>query len=666
MDNQKLGIKNKKSLNKQVGIRKKIISHTISTLVVVSFLLVCVISYFMAHLTNGLMLDNLRPMAKTASQSIENNLHMMVDRLFMISENPILTSKTTSVSEKQSVINQSKSGIEFMWLALYNADGSLYTGSESSPIKMPGNDLYNNLKETENLVIDDTQINNNQMQIVIGTPIMQDSKVSYYLVGSYKYDVLNDVLSNINVGKEGTAFIINENGVFMAHQDTTKIAVRTTIYDIYGNGRDIQNLAEQMKQGQTGSVGTGAFYDKQYFSYSPVRGTNWSLGITAPQHDFMGDTNSAILMSILITIIIMIFSIIPTRKLASQIQRPLGRVTDRIAQLSDGDLHSPVDVEETKDETEVLSRALNETVDSINNYTSELSKVLGELSKSNLDISVNGEFNGDFIVMKDSLNKIVNFLNQIMRAIQQAAIQVSSTSHMVSTNAMHVRESSSSQADSLNELERESQNISASINVVNSHTENVNGLMQEAMERLKEARENMSNMLRAMDAISKSSEEITKINKFLEDIAFQTNILALNASVEAARAGAAGHGFAIVATEVRELAAKSGESSKKTSQMIQASKSAAEEGANYAEAMDKSIQDIYAITKEISSITTQLEQAVDSEKASLDTITDQISSINELAQLNLSSSEESALASQELTEQADQLQSMANRFKLRD
>ena len=80
----------------------------------------------------------------------------------------------------------------------------------------------------------------------------------------------------------------------MAHQDTTKIAVRTTIYDIYGNGRDIQNLAEQMKQGQTGSVGTGAFYDKQYFSYSPVRGTNWSLGITAPQHDFMGDTNSAI------------------------------------------------------------------------------------------------------------------------------------------------------------------------------------------------------------------------------------------------------------------------------------------------------------------------------------------------------------------------------------
>ena len=100
--------------------------------------------------------------------------------------------------------------------------------------------------------------------------------------------------------------------------------------------------------------------------------------------------------------------------------------------------------------------------------------------------------------------------------------------------------------------------------------------------------------------------------------------------------------------------------------MIQASKSAAEEGANYAEAMDKSIQDIYAITKEISSITTQLEQAVDSEKASLDTITDQISSINELAQLNLSSSEESALASQELTEQADQLQNMANRFKLRD
>jgi len=412
-------------------------------------------------------------------------------------------------------------------------------------------------------------------------------------------------------------------------------------------------------------MGVGSFYNHQYFSYSPVRGTHWSLGITAPQSDFMEATNKAILISLLVTIVLLGISIIPTRHLAKRIQRPLGRVTDRIAQLSSGDLRSPVEVEKTRDETEILSRALNETVDSINSYTSELSRVLNELSKSNLDVAVSGEFYGDFVVMKDSLNQIVNFLNQIMQAIQQAAVQVSSTSHMVSVNAMGVRESSSGQAASLEELERETQNISESIEVVDTHAGNVNMLMEKAMERLSVAKQKMTDMLNAMEAIGKSSEEITKINKFLEDISVQTNILALNASVEAARAGEAGKGFAVVATEVRDLAGKSGESSRKTAQMIAASQSAVKEGSSYASEMAKSIQDIYEITDELSKISAQLEQAVESEKESLNMITAQIQSINELAQHNLSSSQESAQASQALTEQADELQKMANRFKLR-
>ncbi|MBC5646772.1 methyl-accepting chemotaxis protein [Christensenella tenuis] len=648
----------------KTSISKKIVIHTIIVLLVVSITLVAVMSYFMADLTNTILLDILQPTAKVASQNIESNLHMMADRIFMIADNAALTSDEATLEDKQSVLDYAQSGIEFGWLALYDADGRLYTGSENSPANITG-EFYTDMKETQNLVISDTEANGDELQVIIGTPITKGDEIAYYLVGSYKYDVLNDVLSNINIGANGTAFIINEAGEFVGHQDVNMVKEQKTIFDNYGNSDAIDSIFNEMIVGQTGSQGVGGFYNHQYFSYSPVRGTHWSLGITAPQSDFMAATNKAILTSIIFTIILLGLSILPTLWLARRIKRPLSRVTGRIDQLSGGDLHSPVDVEQTEDETETLSRALNDTVDSINGYTSELSRVLDELSKSNLDVVVNGDFCGDFIVMKDSLNQIVDFLNQIMKAIQSAAVQVSNTSHLVSENALNVRESSTGQADSLNELEHEAQLISESINEVSKHTDNVNELMHKAIERLDIAKHKMDDMLNAMEAIGNSSEEITKISKFLEDISFQTNVLALNASVEAAHAGAAGAGFAVVATEVRDLAAKSGESSRKTTEMIRKSQEVVDEGSGFAVEMAKSMQDIYEITKEISDITIQLENAVASEKKSLQAITGQIASINGLAQQNVLSSEESAQASKMLTDQADSLQKMANRFRLR-
>ncbi len=648
----------------KAGIGKKIVINSIATLLILSLALVGVMSYFMTSLTNSILLDTLQPMAKSASQSIENTLHLMGDRIFMIADNQQLSAQTTA-AQKQEVLDHAKSGIEFNWLALYGADGSLFTGSEGSPASIAGDSLYQSLGETGNLVIDDTRVNGDQLEIVIGAPVKQEDQVAYYLVGSYQYDVLNDVLSNINVGETGTAFMVDENGIYMAHQDVENVKTKGTIFDEFGTGDDINSLFAQMADGQTGSVGIGGFLDQQYFSYSPVRGTHWSFGVSAPQSDFMDAANEAILISILLTILLLLLSIIPTMRIVKRIQKPLGRVTGRLEQLSDGDLHSPVEVEATKDETEVLSRALNETVNSINTYTSELSRVLNELSKSNLDISVDGEFHGDFIVMKDSLNRIVDFLNQIMKSIQQAAVEVSATSHMVSTNSLRVKESSGGQADALGELEREAQRISESIDAVDSHTVHVHDLMDEAKGKLDMAQQNMADMSQAMQAISESAEEITKINKFLEDISFQTNILALNASVEAARAGEAGKGFAVVATEVRDLAGKSGDSSRKTSKMIEGSQRAVQAGSGFVQAMADSMQDIQSIIHQISGITTELEKSVESEKESLQTITGKIESINLLARHNLSSSDESAQASQSLTEQADALEGMASRFRLR-
>ena len=621
---------------KMHGIRRKILKNTLAVVLPLAIVLVAVMVLFMQMLTDTILLDTMQPLAKSASQSVEINLHLMADRIFMISDNAILADAAASKEDKQAVLDKAKSGIEFVWLALYQPDGTLFTGSESSPGSIAGGSFSNMLAETNNIVIGDTQVGSDGLEIVIGAPVFGADGVQYYLAGSYRYAVLNDVLSNINVGRTGAALVVDDMGKLMAHQDTQRVVESETIMDCFGEGEDILRMVAQMAAGKTGVLTTGGLFNRRYFSYSPVRGTRWSLVITAPGSDFFATTSRAIMTSLIVTLILLAFATWMMRHLSGKIQKPLGRITERIGTLAEGDLHTAVEVEQTKDETEVLSAALGDTVASINSYTSELSRVLAELSRSNLDVSVNGAFHGDFVVMKNSLNQIVGFLNQIMRAIQTAAAQIASTSNQVSDNALV---------------------ISQNVDEVDRHTNAIREMMEKAIASMNDGQRNMKDMLEAMGQINRNSEEVKKINRFLEDISFQTNILSLNAAVEAAHAGEAGKGFAVVANEVRELADKSGESSRQAAMMTENSQSAIEEGSIYAEKTARSLQQIVEVSAQIFEITKQLSEAVSTEKQALDDMYRQIDGTGD----NLAG----RMAGGSLTEQAGALREMAERFRLR-
>ncbi len=651
----------------QKGISRKILFNTLIVILVMSGVLMGVMTFFMGALTDAVLLETLRPIAKTASQSVEGNLHMMADRLVMVRSNAVFTDPSIPAREKQNTLDYVESGIEFVWLALYLPDGTLYTGSDDSPASIAGRTIYSLMEETQNLVIDDTAVGQSGLELAIGTPVFaegSENKLLYYLVGSYKYDVLNDIMSSINLGTHGSAFIINESGQLMAHRDSSLVLNGTHLEEILHVDK-LDYLQSQMISSQTGAVIMDGEEGTQLFGYAPIRGTHWSLAVTAPRDDFMGPSNQAILIGILITIVLIIFAVLLTMQLSNRINRPLSRVTSRIGALAQGDLQSAVEVEKTRDETELLSWALADTVEKLNHYTTEISRVMAELSNSNLDVVVEGEFRGDFTAMGGSLSQIINFLNEIMQALQSASVEVLSTSHLVSQNAGRVQKSSEMQSDSLHSLMEESQTIGRNIEEINHRTMEVNHLMEQAMGCLNDGNARMKNLLHSMDEITESSAEITKINKFLEDIAFQTNILALNAAVEAARAGAAGKGFAVVADEVRSLAAKSGESSRRAATMVENSGRSVKTGTEFANKTAASLEEIMSIVSNISHIARDLVSAVTAQKTSLDAMILQINTINTLARENLDSSLVSASASQVLTDQADTLSSMAGQFNLR-
>ena len=640
------------------NISKKIIKNTITLVIVLAIILVFVMCISMNNLTDKIMEDILPSAIKTTSQSIEGNMHMLADRIFMIGDNEVITRKSSSFMDKENVINKAQTGIEFLWLGLYDTNGKLYIGKDNCPASIEDRAMFPLLEETQNLVIDDVSSPNGELELAVGIPIFSGENLLYYLVGSYKYDVLNDVLSNINLSANSTAYITDVSGQIMGTRDTELVKKHASLSETTG----INGIVEKVSSGEIGVT----TMKSNYVGYAPINGTRWYLTIIIPRGDFMGSANISILISILVTVILIAFAIMITLRFSARIQTSLKSVTERIGLLAKGDLKTPTEIIQTEDETEVLSVALNNTINNINGYISELSNILEDMSGGNFKLEVSDDFDGDFIIMKESLNKIIDSLNSIFITIKKSSDELLHTAGTVSDSAGQVHNGSTEQSNSLNVLSDETTAIEQNIREVNENTDQVSSLVETAKKSIGAGNENMENLLRAMDKINQNSMEITKINELLEAISNRTNLLALNASIEAAQAGTAGTGFAVVAEEVRKLAEQSADSSKRTADMIANSLQAIEQGTEYAQKVAVSFHDIGEVSSQISAITGQLAESVAIQKQSLSNMSGQINQIRDFAQQNLDASFESTTASQKLNTQAQNLRQISDNFKLRE
>ena len=189
---------------------------------------------------------------------------------------------------------------------------------------------------------------------------------------------------------------------------------------------------------------------------------------------------------------------------------------------------------------------------------------------------------------------------------------------------------------------------------------------EEIARRIQSANEQMAALSSAMDNISSNAQQITKIAKDIEDIAFQTNILSLNASVEAARAGAAGKGFAVVANEVKQLAAKSAEAAQSATEMVNNTKAIIQTGVVLTADTAGSLQAISDVSAQISTISDQLAAAVQGQELALAEMEERISVISGIADRNLQNAGETEQSSGSLAREAEALQAHVQKFTLKE
>jgi len=313
-----------------------------------------------------------------------------------------------------------------------------------------------------------------------------------------------------------------------------------------------------------------------------------------------------------------------------------------------------------------LAETFEKTIIRLKGYIGEISAVLESIAQGDLTLATEQTYVGDFASIKESLDNILDKLNDTMSQIVESSDHVSNGSEQMSIGAQALSQGAVEQASAVEELDSNIRQISEQVGRTAENAVQASQKVEAVGAQLMESNQKMQEMIAAMEAIDARSNEIGKIIKTIENISSQTNILALNAAVEAARAGEVGKGFAVVAEEVRELAGRSSEASKSTANLIERSIEAVKEGTRIASETAEQLVTVVSGANEVVETTNMIAEAARAQADSVFEIREQINQISNVVQTNSATAEESAATSQQLSSQAGLLRNMIGMFRIRN
>lgn len=614
-----------------LGIKTKIIAAQ-SFMIVLTCLAVVFFSYRKAQseLTDAVRTGNM-DLAHATASDIFNINDREVKMLTAMAKLSVIRDPNVDLHDKWELVNSAVKGEEgYLGMGIYNGEGIGYatTGKWSDLHERAY--IANALKGKYYIQEPGYSKVNGHVCTYYGMPIFSESgSVMGVIASVVNSEALCHTVQGITVGEKSHPYIVDrKTGAIIAHEDIEKVKSAVKLSDEASAGfkpivADILN----------GSSGTIVYFDesvgrKMAVTYQPVKDCSWSVICAAPYSDFYGGISQLLVAMVIICIVALILAIIIGILVVRSTIKPLQVVGSSMNEISQGhaDLTRRLAGSGAQDE-------LGQVVGGFNAFVAKLQEIISDLKKSKNDLRGYGDELSNLVQKNaDSLGDMLSGIKRVgdevdiqhekvgstVAAVDRISDAVNGLRELLRNQDESVEQASSAVTEMISSI----QSVSNSIQHMASEFGNLSGDVDNGIEQQRKVNVQIQQ-------IEEQSKMLNEANSVISSIANQTNLLAMNAAIEAAHAGEAGQGFAVVADEIRKLSENSSAQSKKIGLQLKGILTAISSVVASSDLADKSFKAVMDKIGTTGDMVKEIKYAMDEQAAGSKQIGEALSAMND-------------------------------------
>ncbi|MGL5260075.1 MAG: methyl-accepting chemotaxis protein [Lachnospiraceae bacterium] len=522
-------------------------------------------------------------------------------------------------------------------------------------------------EELKGLLANQRLMYSNIIQLREGSKYLTSEVRSYASTGDVKY--VNNYWEEVNTTKSREEAIANMQAIGITQDEYKKIEeIGNLSNSLTPLEEEAMSLVEKGKKTEALAI----LYGNEYVSGINTISVKTEALIAAINERMNKENKQGRWISFLLSILslgILVVVISGLKKYLKFVKEelidPVAIIDEQMSAIANGDLNHPFELVGDESEVGSMITSIHKVKSYLIEVITDITRCVNGLENADISFEMQGDYIGEFEQIKHSMTATLVRLNEVFGNIKNSSEHLSQGARQIADTAQSISEGASDQASAVEELQAVVTEVSNTVDNNAKSAKEASKLAYEVGQQVTVGNEDMKLLVEAMNQIIISSEKISQIIGAINEIASQTNLLALNAAIEAARAGEAGSGFAVVATEVGNLANQSANAANESSVLITESLQAVERGRAL---VDRTAEKLKASSIQTSELALEIERiatASEGQAEAVDQILQAVTQIASVVEENTAMSEESAISSREIAKESATLEQLIDVFKLK-